>query len=327
MSDVAAAGHADVQLSKRARHNTLSTAINRLGDGAQAAPPAPQDGAAAAGGAADAERTAAADRVQASTAVQRKQLQAMLQAQQQQQQPQRPGEVAASSWQLSDHTAVQDAAAVHLPSDDSVAGEGADTAAPVSNNKAHASTGRVEAAGAAQVQQQQQQGVHPQPQQQSSSSVVVPACGPDCAHVLSQGWCHSQVGAGSVGAWHITHDEQPWIDTAAEHAVTSMCGGHICCPSRHQVAVPLLPLLLLFLTAALYDHHHHHHHYCHPFSLPHSVLQVQLPHLDWSRVLDADMARIPSFKIAQGYERMQMPGGIQVGSRGHRIGVGTLQQQ
>lgn len=42
------------------------------------------------------------------------------------------------------------------------------------------------------------------------------------------------------------------------------------------------------------------------------VLQVQLPAVDWRRVLEADMHQAPSFKMAHGYERLHMPAGIQV---------------
>lgn len=42
--------------------------------------------------------------------------------------------------------------------------------------------------------------------------------------------------------------------------------------------------------------------------------QVKLPHVDWGRVLDADLNSTPSFKIATGYERLQMPEGLQVWS-------------
>lgn len=41
-------------------------------------------------------------------------------------------------------------------------------------------------------------------------------------------------------------------------------------------------------------------------------VQLKLPHVDWGRVLEADMYQAPSFKLAQGYERLHMPGGIQV---------------
>lgn len=40
--------------------------------------------------------------------------------------------------------------------------------------------------------------------------------------------------------------------------------------------------------------------------------QVKLPHVDWGRVMEADLQHAPSFKLATGYERLQMPGGIQV---------------
>lgn len=43
------------------------------------------------------------------------------------------------------------------------------------------------------------------------------------------------------------------------------------------------------------------------------MFQVKLPHVDWSRVLDADLNKTPSFKIATGYERIQLPEGLQVG--------------
>lgn len=42
------------------------------------------------------------------------------------------------------------------------------------------------------------------------------------------------------------------------------------------------------------------------------ALQVKLPHVDWARVLEVDMQHAPSMKLAQGYERLHMPGGIQV---------------
>lgn len=40
--------------------------------------------------------------------------------------------------------------------------------------------------------------------------------------------------------------------------------------------------------------------------------QVKLPHVDWGRVLEADLQHAPSFKMATGYERLHMPAGIQV---------------
>jgi hypothetical protein len=43
-----------------------------------------------------------------------------------------------------------------------------------------------------------------------------------------------------------------------------------------------------------------------------AILQVQLPAVDWRRVLEADMHQAPSFKMALGYERLHMPAGIQV---------------
>jgi hypothetical protein len=42
------------------------------------------------------------------------------------------------------------------------------------------------------------------------------------------------------------------------------------------------------------------------------ALQVKLSHVDWARVLEADMQHAPSMKLAQGYERLHMPGSIQV---------------
>jgi hypothetical protein len=41
-------------------------------------------------------------------------------------------------------------------------------------------------------------------------------------------------------------------------------------------------------------------------------VQVKLPHVDWGRVLEVDLQHAPSFKMATGYERLHMPGGIQV---------------
>jgi len=52
------------------------------------------------------------------------------------------------------------------------------------------------------------------------------------------------------------------------------------------------------------------------------ALQVQLPHVDWGRVMDTDMAHAPSFKVAPGYERLHMPAGVQVRLQ---LAVGALQ--
>jgi hypothetical protein len=41
---------------------------------------------------------------------------------------------------------------------------------------------------------------------------------------------------------------------------------------------------------------------------------VRLPHVDWSRVLDADLAHAPRFTVASGYERITLPDGLQVGA-------------
>lgn len=98
-------------------------------------------------------------------------------------------ETAGSSWQqpnaapLSNAAASDDDPLLHLSSDDSQVG----------GDDARGNLESVEAAGAAK-QQQQQQRVHTQAQAQQAP-VVVPACGPECTHTHSNGWCHSQVGA------------------------------------------------------------------------------------------------------------------------------------
>jgi hypothetical protein len=43
------------------------------------------------------------------------------------------------------------------------------------------------------------------------------------------------------------------------------------------------------------------------------TMQVRLPHVDWSRVLDADLAHAPRFTVAAGYDRITLPDGLQVG--------------
>lgn len=40
--------------------------------------------------------------------------------------------------------------------------------------------------------------------------------------------------------------------------------------------------------------------------------QVRLPHVDWGHVLEAELGGVPSFKLAPGYERIELPGGLQV---------------
>lgn len=119
-------------------------------------------------------------------------VQALQQLQDRLQQQRSAGEAAASSWQQPSAAPLSDAAAgagaddddvlLHLNSDDSAVG----------GDDAHVES--VEAAGAAK-QQQQQRHMHMQAQQ---APVVVPACGPECTHTHSNGWCHAQVGA--VGA-------------------------------------------------------------------------------------------------------------------------------
>lgn len=124
------------------------------------------------------------------------------QRERQQQQQRGVREVAGSSWQQSaaaaDTVALHDDLQLHLHSDDSAVGGG--------NLGGHVEC--AEAAGA--VKQQQQQGSlrHSQQQQQP---VVVPACGPECAHTHSNGWCHSQVGS-------------CWRHMPVTHGVCACCG-------------------------------------------------------------------------------------------------------
>ncbi|KAF6257883.1 hypothetical protein COO60DRAFT_1639575 [Scenedesmus sp. NREL 46B-D3] len=41
-------------------------------------------------------------------------------------------------------------------------------------------------------------------------------------------------------------------------------------------------------------------------------VQVQLPHVDWGAVLDVDLSSMPRFRVASGYERFSLPGGLKV---------------
>jgi hypothetical protein len=41
-------------------------------------------------------------------------------------------------------------------------------------------------------------------------------------------------------------------------------------------------------------------------------LQVRLLHVNWGRVLEAELSDVPSFKLAPGYDRIDMPDGLQV---------------
>jgi hypothetical protein len=91
-------------------------------------------------------------------------------------------EAAGSSWQQPPSTVgvLEEAEGhLHVHSDDSTAG---------GDQQAPRMLLSVEAAGAAKQQQRPVQALEP------GAPVVVPACGAECTHVLSQGWCHSQVG-------------------------------------------------------------------------------------------------------------------------------------
>jgi hypothetical protein len=155
--------------SKRPK-SLLKAAITRLGGPSQTA-----------------EETA-----QAALDVQRQQqqdqrAQTLQQLQQRLQQQRSVVEAAGSSWQQPSAAPLSAAAAtsdddilLHLNSDDSQVG----------GEDAHGNLESVEAAGAAK----QQRHVQAQAQAQQAP-VVVPACGPECTHTHSNGWCHSQVGA------------------------------------------------------------------------------------------------------------------------------------
>lgn len=169
-TDAAAAGQQQHGMPSSKRHQSmLNTAISRLrGQQAAVTADSAQEHAAAA--------AALGAQATANSQLQRAQHDALQQVQAPQQQRQQQQVVASgSSWQPS-HTA--HAAAAHLASADSTAGDAVAAAA------GHVIS--VEAAGAAK--QQGHQGQHHQ------AAVVVPACGADCQHTFTQGWCHSQVG-------------------------------------------------------------------------------------------------------------------------------------
>jgi hypothetical protein len=185
-TDAAAAQQQDQGMPSSKRHQSmLNSAISRLG-GQPAATKAdsPQEHAAAAPFSAQA--AANPQQPHAHTALQQMQL-----PQQQQQQVDASG----SSWQPS-HTAHEPTP--HLASADSTAtGRGATGGHVMS----------VEAAGAVKQQGQQQQ----QP-----AAVVVPACGADCQHTLTQGWCHSQVGLPSC-------DHSSSLHSVSPNCVNTLC--------------------------------------------------------------------------------------------------------
>eukprot|EP00879_Flechtneria_rotunda_P029156 GHRR01031434.1.p1 GENE.GHRR01031434.1~~GHRR01031434.1.p1 ORF type:complete len:314 (+),score=95.23 GHRR01031434.1:1-942(+) len=66
-------------------------------------------------------------------------------------------------------------------------------------------------------------------------------------------------------------------------------------PQLQQVVVPACPSDCQHKLA---------HGWCHT--------QVCLPHVDWASVLDADLSSVPSLRVASGYQRLQLPDGLQV---------------
>lgn len=234
-SDAAAAAapaQATGPSSKRPK-SMLSAAITRLGGHEQQA--------------AEALQAPAAHDLLSAVDVQRQQRQdqelVLRQLQEQRQQRQRMvSEVAGSSWQQAvvahvsdvyDAAAGQDDLQLHLHSDDSAVGED-DTSRHVQS---------VEAAGAAA--QQLQRPAHAHPEQ----PVVVPACGPECSHTHSHGWCHSQVGYS--GPWW-------WVEYELRRALTqrvlTQCcircwhvGSRVCmeCAARSQCLLVIFALKTL----------------------------------------------------------------------------------
>lgn len=157
--------------SNKRTKSMLSAAITRLGG-----PPAAAGAAQGPAGAAQGPAAAAATAGNAVPQHQRQNPPAQIPQVLQQQR-----EAAGSSWQQPPSTVgvLEEAEGhLHVHSDDSTAGGDQQARMLLS----------VEAAGAAKQQQRPVQALEP------GAPVVVPACGAECTHVLSQGWCHSQVG-------------------------------------------------------------------------------------------------------------------------------------
>jgi hypothetical protein len=110
----------------------------------------------------------------------------------------------------------------HLTSADSTAG-GLDPAAAAAAGAAAAANGHVMSVEVADAAKQQGPPAEQQQGQQQPAVVVVPACGADCQHTLTQGWCHSQVGSPSCGRSVVCISIRSHTATDANTVSTQLC--------------------------------------------------------------------------------------------------------